>query len=517
MTHACQVTEIPVQEFPGLFYFYSHFPKKYPFFLTTTSQHSSRHQSTNIDLNTKQTASFDILFIDPGEWLKLDHNLKLSTSSHVDISPDASFLDTFDQLFLAEQKPEYKPEYKQKYQEKSAQSDSLGNFQSGKLPFTGGWFLFLAYELAQQIEPCLQLPLQEQQLPVAFAARVKSALIYDHLQEKLFFLSEPDLDHLKAYRALVSDSQAIQQANKNQTIADELIEILVEEKEQAFLDSVKVVKDYIKEGDVFQVNLSRLWQSIINHTNHDELAASLYQLLSIANPAPFSGVASFTARQGIATVISSSPERLLKIQNNQLESRPIAGTRPRSLSEREDLRLMHELHAHPKEQAEHIMLIDLIRNDLGRVCVPGTVVVNELMVNESYAHVHHIVSNVTGQLQQQTTPGEVIKAMFPGGTITGCPKVRCMEIIAELEQKSRGAYTGSMGYINLDGSMDLNILIRTMVLEQQEKEREQKLTFRAGAGLVFDSIAKKELQETRAKAKGLLRALLGSEQKESYQ
>jgi len=151
---------------------------------------------------------------------------------------------------------------------------------------------------------------------------------------------------------------------------------------------------------------------------------------------------------------------------------------------------------------------------MGRVCVPGTVVVDELMANESYAHVHHIVSNVSGELQSNKTPGEVIKAMFPGGTITGCPKVRCMEIIAELEQKSRGAYTGSIGYINLDGSMDLNILIRTMVIEtvlnpdlEKESAHKSKLSFRAGAGLVFDSIAEKELQETRAKAKGLLRTL----------
>ena len=230
-------------------------------------------------------------------------------------------------------------------------------------------------------------------------------------------------------------------------------------------------------------------------------------MLSIANPAPFSGVASFTSAQGSAAIISSSPERLVKINNKQIESRPIAGTHPRSTCVAEDLKQIDKLHAHPKEQAEHIMLIDLIRNDLGKVCIPGSVKVNELMVNETYAHVHHIVSNVIGRLQEDTTPGDAIKALFPGGTITGCPKVRCMEIIAQLEQQARGAYTGSMGYINHDGSMDLNILIRTMVLEQNNNKVEQKLSFRAGAGLVFDSIADKELQETRAKALGLLRAL----------
>jgi anthranilate synthase component 1 len=189
------------------------------------------------------------------------------------------------------------------------------------------------------------------------------------------------------------------------------------------------------------------------------------------------------------------------VRNGIVETRPIAGTRPRSDSPAADAVYSDELLAHPKERAEHIMLIDLERNDLGRICVPGSIEVNELMVLESYAHVHHIVSNVRGRLREDILPGEVIRAVFPGGTITGCPKVRCMEIIAELEQTARGAYTGSMGYINRDGSMDLNILIRSMV------SRGNRLQLRAGAGIVADSVASAELEETRAKARGLLRAL----------
>jgi anthranilate synthase component 1 len=157
--------------------------------------------------------------------------------------------------------------------------------------------------------------------------------------------------------------------------------------------------------------------------------------------------------------------------------------------------------SHPKEQAEHIMLIDLERNDLGRICRPGTVRVDEFMVRESYAHVHHIVSNIRGELREDVTPGQVIRAVFPGGTITGCPKVRCMQIIAGLEQQARGAYTGSMGYLNRDGSMDLNILIRTMTVTADQ------IRLRAGAGIVADSRPQAELDETRAKARGLLRAL----------
>ena len=186
-----------------------------------------------------------------------------------------------------------------------------------------------------------------------------------------------------------------------------------------------------------------------------------------------------------------------------VETRPIAGTRPRDKNQQSDEALAKELLSHPKEQAEHIMLIDLERNDLGRVCRPGTIEVNELMVLESWQHVHHIVSNVRGELDSNKSPVDVLRAVFPGGTITGCPKVRCMEILAEMEQQARGAYTGSLGYINNDGSMDFNILIRTMVREREDDSK--KITFRAGGGIVSDSVAEKELEETRAKAKGLLK------------
>jgi anthranilate synthase component 1 len=162
---------------------------------------------------------------------------------------------------------------------------------------------------------------------------------------------------------------------------------------------------------------------------------------------------------------------------------------------------MRELVGHPKERAEHVMLIDLERNDLGRVCTPGSIEVDELMGVESYAHVHHIVSNVRGRLRADATPGDVIRAVFPGGTITGCPKVRCMEIIAELEGVGRGAYTGSLGYLDRSGDLDLNILIRTFSIGSG------LVRFRGGAGIVSDSIAERELDETRAKARGLLRAL----------
>jgi anthranilate synthase component 1 len=267
-----------------------------------------------------------------------------------------------------------------------------------------------------------------------------------------------------------------------------------EEEATLFTDAVVRAKEYIAKGDVYQANLSRQWSAEVDGSLE---ASDIYEVLCKSNPGPFAGM----ARWHDIEIISSSPERLLEVRNGVASTRPIAGTRPRSDDVATDDSLSAELFAHPKERAEHIMLVDLERNDLGRVCEAGTVEVNEMMVLESYAHVHHIVSNVQGQLRNDVTPGQAIAAVFPGGTITGCPKVRCMEIISELEQGPRGAYTGSFGYLNRDGSLDLNILIRTIV------KQGNKVTFRAGSGIVADSDPEAELEETRAKAEGMLRAI----------
>ncbi|MEG3049879.1 MAG: aminodeoxychorismate synthase component I, partial [Thermomonas sp.] len=266
-----------------------------------------------------------------------------------------------------------------------------------------------------------------------------------------------------------------------------------EDAPQRYVDGVARVLDYLAAGDVFQVNLSRGWTARFDA--HLEPAA-LFQRLRGNNPAPFAGI----FRGDTWSVVSASPERLVSVHGDSVETRPIAGTRPRFDGDDDDERI-RELVGHPKERAEHVMLIDLERNDLGRVCAPGSVVVDELMTVESYAHVHHIVSNVRGDLLPDATPGRVIAAVFPGGTITGCPKVRCMQIIAELEGIGRGAYTGAMGWLNRDGDMDLNILIRSGEVEGND------LRFRTGAGIVIDSDPQRELDETRAKARGMLRAL----------
>lgn len=353
------------------------------------------------------------------------------------------------------------------------------------LPFHGGWVLLLAYELAAEIEPGLRLRYSEQ-LPVAQAVRCPAAIIVDHVHERTILIAEAGQEPLLDMMATDLDAAPL-----IPPLA--LPDAIEEDAPSIFLDGVQRIHEHLHAGDLFQANLSRAWRA---HFAETPAAASLYAALRQANPAPFAGL----LQQKDWAVVSSSPERLVEVRRGLAQTRPIAGTRPRVAGD-DDLARIRELTAHPKERAEHVMLIDLERNDLGRVCRPGTVEVNELMVVESYAHVHHIVSNVRGRLRSDVTPGQVVAATFPGGTITGCPKVRCMEIIAALEDAPRGAYTGALGYLDRNGDLDLNILIRTLTLHGHD------VSLRAGAGIVADSVATKELDETRAKARGMLRAL----------
>ncbi len=356
-------------------------------------------------------------------------------------------------------------------------------------PFRGGWALFLAYELAAQVEPILQLPDAPGALPVALALRCPAAMLRDHAAGDCIAIAETG--YAGVLEDIVADSAAA--TRTNQPPKWQRPEALEEDDPERFTDGVARILDYLAAGDVFQVNLSRGWRAGFNSAIEP---SSLHERLRAANPAPFAGL---FAGDGWA-VVGASPERLVSVRGDVVETRPIAGTRPRFAGD-DDAARIRELVGHPKERAEHVMLIDLERNDLGRVCVAGSVEVDELMTVESYAHVHHIVSNVRGRLRAETTPGAVIRAVFPGGTITGCPKVRCMQIIAELEGTGRGAYTGAMGWLNRDGDLDLNILIRSAEIEGST------LRFRTGAGIVADSDPQRELDETRAKARGMLQAL----------
>ena len=366
---------------------------------------------------------------------------------------------------------------------------------AAQLPFTGGWALYLGYELAQEIEPRLALP--RTPLPwVAFALRTPCALIHEIDTDRVLAVAEAGA--ADTLSLIAADAYA---AAARSDPADTLeFRSVSEEEPQAFLARVHRAKEYVRAGDIYQANLSRPWTVEVTGAGRTApVAAALYRRLREANPAPFAALAQWRG----AALLCSSPERLVRISGRRIDTRPIAGTRPRSRRPGGDAVEIPELVMHPKERAEHIMLVDLERNDLGRICEPGTVHVDELMCVESYEHVHHIVSNVTGTLRADVTPIGAVRAVFPGGTITGCPKFRCMQIIAELECLGRGAYTGSLGYLGRDGQLDLNILIRTMTLMGSALE------FRAGAGIVADSDPERELEETRAKARGLLRALGG--------
>jgi anthranilate synthase component 1 len=361
--------------------------------------------------------------------------------------------------------------------------------QDSELPFRGGWLCAFGYELGGLFEPSVGRAEDETDFPLAWLTRIPAAILFERASGRCVLMAE-------AGHAALLDRMQRDLAEPLPPLPD-VPELLAvgEDDPAAFLAGVARIQDYIRAGDVFQVNLSRGWQA---EFAAPVPAASLFSRLMQKNPAPFSALLQM---DGWA-IVSSSPERLVRLtRDGVLETRPIAGTHPRSDDAAEDAALRARLQVHPKERAEHVMLVDLERNDLGRVCEPGSVRVAALMELASYRHVHHIESTVCGTLRSGMSVFDALRAVFPGGTITGCPKVRTMQIIRELERTPRRAYTGSLGYINRDGSFDFNILIRSFLLHGSE------LSFRAGAGIVADSVAARELEETRAKARGLLRAL----------
>jgi anthranilate synthase component 1 len=383
-----------------------------------------------------------------------------------------------------------------------AQHSDLHIARQTGVPFAPGWIIYLGYELAADIEPHLVLP--PTPLPwTAFALRTPCALVHVLASDTVWAVAEGGSEGL--LEQVVNDARQLAALPTAASLpaagaAVEPAFLVTEEDPALYIARVLRAQEYIRAGDIYQANLSRPWHvrpaAAPGSKPYTQAldTALLYERLRARNPAPFAALLQW---EGVS-VLSSSPERLLRVSGRDVDTRPIAGTRPRTLRPGEDAPEAAALVAHPKERAEHIMLIDLERNDLGRVCEAGTVVVNELMVTETYAHVHHIVSNVQGRLRAGVTPIGALRAVFPGGTITGCPKFRCMQIIAELEGEGRGAFYGSLGYLTPGGEMDLNILIRTMTLERAQ------ITLRTGGGIVADSDPERELNETRAKARGML-------------
>jgi len=358
-------------------------------------------------------------------------------------------------------------------------------------PFAGGWLGWLGYDLAWEIEALPTHNADPLPFPVAYWYEPETFAIADHLSQRLWLAATrpQQLDEME---------RAIAPTPVPPPLSPDFAKPLEFASSQAAYEAaVRRAKEYIRAGDIFQANLSLRFST---ETATDSW--TIYQQLHRINPSPF---ASYW-RTPWGAVVSCSPERLVSLRGDRAETRPIAGTRPRGDSPPADQQFAEELLSNRKELAEHIMLVDLERNDLGRVCTWGTVQVDELMALEPYSHVMHLVSNVVGTLAPGKTAIDLIRATFPGGTITGCPKVRCMAIIEELEPLRRSLFYGSCGYLDWRGHLDLNILIRTLLLAPTDNGA-QAVWGQVGAGIVADSQPTREWRESLQKAQAQLLAI----------
>lgn len=401
-------------------------------------------------------------------------------------------------------------------------------------PGIGGLFGFWGYELIHWIEPRVPIyPATEDDLPDGLWMQVDSLLIFDQVKRKIWAIAyanlrDPGTPLEAAYRDACD--RVTQLVNKLQSPLSDQARMLVwtspevrrqepgdpqppaasptlsfssNTSKQEFCANVEKAKAHIQAGDIFQVVLS---QRLTAEYTGDPFA--LYRSLRLINPSPYMAYFHF----GNWQIIGSSPEVMVRAEQADPTSpmvavvRPIAGTRPRGKTPHEDAELAEDLLRDPKEIAEHVMLVDLGRNDLGRVSVNGTVRVDELMVIERYSHVMHIVSNVVGELAPTKTAWDLLKACFPAGTVSGAPKIRAMEIIHDLEPCRRGPYSGAYGYYDFEGQLNTAIAIRTMVVRSLDGDK-HAVSVQAGAGLVADSIPEKEYEETLNKAKGMLEAI----------
>lgn len=387
----------------------------------------------------------------------------------------------------------------------------VANYQlsyDAKLPaFQGGAIGFVSYDYARKIEALPTVAVDDLQVPDIYFYLFDCWAVRDVKTDEVTLMklvdSERNLEEW-AQQWQTAAKSSLQTRKFEQTDAVEIIndenELHVSFAGTDFEAAVTKIQEYIAQGDVFQVNLSVRQSKQLQATPMD-----VYEALRTFNPSPYMA---YIAAPDFA-VVSGSPELLVKRQGEELSTRPIAGTRPRGKSEAEDLALAQELIDNDKERAEHVMLVDLERNDLGRVSTYGTVEVDEFMVIERYSHVMHIVSNVRGEIAEGKTNADVIRAMFPGGTITGAPKIRTMEIIEELEPVRRGLYTGSIGWLGFTGDMEFNIVIRTAFIKDGVAH------IQAGAGIVIDSIPAREYQESLNKAKAMWQAKAMAEGKQN--
>nr|WP_083244824.1 anthranilate synthase component I family protein [Lysinibacillus fusiformis] len=377
---------------------------------------------------------------------------------------------------------------------------------NAELPvFQGGAIGFVTYDYARNIEVLPNTAKDDLQVPDIYFYLFDSWAVHDVKNNTVTLMKLEDCvvdleEWATNWQVAAQDGLATRKFEKTNAIevVNDESELLVSFAGTDFEAAVQKIQTYIAQGDVFQVNLSVRQSKNLNAT-----AMDVYEALRAFNPSPYMA---YMEAPDFA-VVSGSPELLVKRQGQELSTRPIAGTRPRGNSEEEDLALAQELIDNDKERAEHVMLVDLERNDLGRVSTYGTVEVDEFMVIERYSHVMHIVSNVRGEIAEDKSNADVIRAMFPGGTITGAPKIRTMEIIEELEPVRRGLYTGSIGWLGYTGDMEFNIVIRTAFIKDGVAH------IQAGAGIVIDSVPEREYQESLNKAKAMWQAKAMAEER----
>jgi len=373
------------------------------------------------------------------------------------------------------------------------------------IPFVGGAVGYFSYDLCHFIERLPITVINDLNLPECYLAFYDAIIAFDHLEGKTYVASTgfPEMDEgnrmMRARERLVELRDIIAEAPCFEVASSEkkVMQLHCNFTHEGYVEAVAAAREYICAGDIFQVNLSQRFEADLPIPPYD-----LYRRLRLINPAPFAAYFDFDD----VTIASSSPERFLLVRGDHVETRPIKGTRPRGKSVEEDEALARELIRSIKDRAENVMIVDLERNDLGRVCRYGTVRVTELWTLEKYPTVFHLTSNVEGRLRQDKNRIDLLKATFPGGSITGAPKVRSMEIIDELEPTKRSVYTGSIGYLSFNGDMDINIVIRTFII------KDGRVYFQVGGGIVYDSDPEAEYVETMDKAKALIEALQFSPQ-----
>lgn len=362
----------------------------------------------------------------------------------------------------------------------------------GELPFCGGAIGYFGYDLARRLERLPALAEDAERIPEMAVGLYDWAVVVDHRERKSWLVGQgrdPETD-LK-WKSLVERFSS-PPPEKTRVPFRILSPVASNLTHDGYARAFRRIRGYIHDGDCYQVNLAQRFSAA---ASGDPWLA--YQRLRIINPAPFSAYFSTPYAQ----ILSASPERFLKVESGRVETRPIKGTRPRAGHARLDAELIEALRASEKDKAENLMIVDLLRNDLSKSCAPGTVKVPKLFEVESFATVHHLVSTVTGELRPERDALDLLRGCFPGGSITGAPKLRAMQIIEELEPHRRGAYCGAIGYMGFDGGMDINIAIRTLVCSQGV------IRFWAGGGIVADSRLEEEYQETFDKAAAMLKLL----------